>query len=75
MACPGVRSRTQIGRPADFEVVSDGLLVAEANNRGEPFIKLGPDAVISHDVRRIAQRLTIEAGAAREKRQAVAAGA
>jgi pilus assembly protein CpaE len=65
----------QIGRPADFEVVSDGLLVAEANNRGEAFIKLGPDALISHDVRRIAQRLTGELGASRNRREAVAARA
>jgi pilus assembly protein CpaE len=64
-----------IGRSADFEVVSDGLLVAEANNRAEPFIKLGPDALISTDVRRIAQRLTSEVGAAREHREAVAARA
>ena len=65
----------QIGRPADFEVVSDGLLVAEANNRGESFIKLGPDALISHDVRRIALRLTGELGASRDRREAVAARA
>ncbi|MEX2548526.1 MAG: AAA family ATPase [Chloroflexota bacterium] len=51
----------QIGRKPDFEVVSDGLLVLEANNRGEPFIKLGPDAPISKDVAKIAQRLTSEA--------------
>ncbi len=48
----------QIGRKADFEVVSDGLLVVEANNRGEPFIKFGPDAAISRDVHRIAAELT-----------------
>jgi pilus assembly protein CpaE len=61
----------QLGRPADFEVVSDGLLVVEANNRGEPFIKLGPDAAISNDVRRIAEHLTGATGAAREYKRPV----
>ena len=51
----------QIGRKPDYEVVSDGLLVVEANNRGEPFIKLGPDAPITRDVARIAKQLTSEA--------------
>jgi pilus assembly protein CpaE len=46
-----------LGRKADFEIVSDGILVVEANNRGEPFIKLGPDAPITRDVRKIAERL------------------
>ena len=64
----------EIGHAADFEVVSDGLLVAEANNRGEPFIKVGPDALISNDVRSVAQRLTSEVGSA-DRRQAVAARA
>ena len=49
------------GRKADFEVVSDGVLVAEANNRGEPFVKLGPDAQITKDVARVAHRLATEA--------------
>jgi len=48
------------GRKADFEVVSDGVLVAEANNRGEPFVKVRPDAQISKDVARVAHRLATE---------------
>jgi pilus assembly protein CpaE len=62
----------QIGRNADFEVVSDGILVLEANNRGEPFMKLGPDAAISRDVARIAHHLS---SALPTNRQAAAAKA
>jgi pilus assembly protein CpaE len=51
----------QIGRKPDFEVVSDGVLVVEANNRGEAFVLLGPDAPITRDIKKIAQRLTSEA--------------
>ena len=54
-----------LGRKPDFEVVSDGVLVAEANNRGEPFIKLGPDAQITKDVARVAHRLATEIPAQR----------
>jgi len=54
-----------IGRKPDFEVVSDGLLVVEANNRGEPFIKLGPDAPITRDVAKIAKQLTSETPSAK----------
>jgi pilus assembly protein CpaE len=43
-----------LGRQPDFEVVSDGILVLEANNRGEPFIHLGPKARVSGDVNSIA---------------------
>jgi len=46
-----------IGRPADYEVVSDGILVLEANNRGQPFTTLGPDAEISRDVLKVATEL------------------
>ncbi|MEO6349028.1 MAG: response regulator [Candidatus Limnocylindrales bacterium] len=48
----------QIGRKPDFEVVSDGILVLQANNRGEPFVTLGPDAAITRDVTRIARQLS-----------------
>jgi pilus assembly protein CpaE len=54
-----------VGRKAEFEIVSDGVLVLEANNRGEPFVKLGPDAQISKDVARIAHRLATEVAQAR----------
>lgn len=46
-----------LGRRPDFEVVSDGILVLEANNRGEPFIHLGPKAQVSGDVNSIATAL------------------
>jgi len=46
-----------LGRKADFEVVSDGILVLEANNRGMPFIALGPEAQITSDIARIADEL------------------
>ena len=46
-----------VGRAPDFSVVSDGKLVVEANNRGEPFVKLGPDAPISTDIANIAMEI------------------
>ncbi len=55
-----------IGRKADYEVVSDGLLVVEANNRGESFVKLGPDAAITKDVTRIARQLASDAPAGKQ---------
>ena len=53
----------EVGRTPEFEVVSDGVLVVEANNRGQPFISLGPDAQVSKDVRKIAAALTAGASA------------
>jgi pilus assembly protein CpaE len=61
-----------LGRKADFEVVSDGILVAEANNRGEPFVKLGPDAQITKDVARAAHKLATEVPVKRPARAAPA---
>jgi Flp pilus assembly CpaE family ATPase len=46
-----------LGRQPDFEVVSDGVLVLEANNRGEPFIVLNPKARVSGDIESIAKAL------------------
>jgi Flp pilus assembly CpaE family ATPase len=46
-----------LGRQPDFEVVSDGKLVLEANNRGEPFTVVGPKAKVSGDVESIAKAL------------------
>jgi pilus assembly protein CpaE len=46
-----------LGRRPDFEVVSDGILVLEANNRGEPFIHVGPKAQVTGDVKSIASAL------------------
>jgi pilus assembly protein CpaE len=65
----------QLGRTADFEVVSDGLLVVEANNRGEPFVTLGPDAAITRDVRRVAERLTSEVSQAQPQQRQAATSA
>jgi pilus assembly protein CpaE len=48
----------QVGRAPDYSVVSDGVLVVEANNRGEPLVKLGPDAQITRDVVRIGEALS-----------------
>jgi pilus assembly protein CpaE len=47
-----------VGRDADYEVVSDGRLVLEANNLGEPFVLKSPEAQISKDIARIAAGLT-----------------
>lgn len=47
----------QIGREPDYRVISDGRLVVEANNRGEPFVMTAPDAPISQDIARIAGKL------------------
>jgi pilus assembly protein CpaE len=56
----------QIGRKAEFEVVSDGVLVVEANNRGEPFVKLAPDAPISKNVAKVAHTLATEVKAPKQ---------
>ena len=47
-----------LGRQADFGVVSDGVLVLDANNRGKPFMTLAPDAPIARDVAKVAADLT-----------------
>ena len=52
----GVIAR-QIGREPDYRVISDGRLVVEANNRGEPFVMTAPEAPISRDIARIAAGL------------------
>jgi pilus assembly protein CpaE len=46
-----------LGRRPEFEVVSDGRLVVQANNEGMPFVVSSPDAAVSRDVRRVAQTL------------------
>jgi pilus assembly protein CpaE len=46
-----------LGAPIDHEVVSDGRLVASANNEGIPFVTSAPDSPIAADVRRIADSL------------------
>ena len=46
-----------LGRRPDFEVVSDGRLVVQANNEGMPFVISSPDAAVSRDIRHAAQTL------------------
>ena len=46
-----------LGRRPDFEVVSDGRLVVQANNEGMPFVVSSPDAAVSRDIMRAAQTL------------------
>ena len=46
-----------LGRKPEFEVVSDGLLVVQANNEGMPFVVSSPDAAVSRDLKRVAQTL------------------
>jgi pilus assembly protein CpaE len=46
-----------LGRRPEFEVVSDGRLVVQANNEGMPFVVSSPDAAVSRDVRRAAQAI------------------
>jgi MinD-like ATPase involved in chromosome partitioning or flagellar assembly len=43
-----------LGRRPEFEIVSDGRLVVQANNEGMPFVVSSPDAAVSRDVRRVA---------------------
>ncbi len=47
-----------LGRKPDFEIVSDGRLVVQANNEGMPFVVANPDAPVSRDVRRTAQAIS-----------------
>ena len=43
-----------LGRKPEFEVVSDGRLVVQANNEGMPFVVSAPEAAISRDIKRTA---------------------
>jgi pilus assembly protein CpaE len=47
-----------LGTTIDFEIVSDGRLVAAANNEGVPFVTGSPDAPISQGIRLLAQSLS-----------------
>jgi pilus assembly protein CpaE len=49
---------TALGKPIDFEIVSDGRLVVAANNEGVPFVSGSPDAPISQGIRLIAASLS-----------------
>ncbi len=46
-----------LGRVPEHRVVSDGLLVVQANNEGVPFVLASPGAAISLDVMRVAGEL------------------
>jgi pilus assembly protein CpaE len=43
-----------LGRVPEYQVMSDGRLVVQANNDGVPFVLAEPDAAISRDLLRIA---------------------
>ena len=47
-----------LGRPVDYEVVSDGQLVLAANHEGVPFVLASPEAGISQDIRRMAESIS-----------------
>jgi len=53
----------QMGRPPEFQIVSGGRLVVEANNQGLPFVMADPQARISQDMMAMAQALTLPAAA------------
>ena len=53
-----------LGRRPDFEVVSDGRLVVQANNEGMPFVVANPEAAVSRDVRRAAAMIAGRTAAA-----------
>ena len=53
-----------LGRKPDFEVVSDGRLVVQANNEGMPFVVASPEAAVSRDVRRVAATIAGRAAGA-----------
>jgi pilus assembly protein CpaE len=58
----------RLGRPADFAVVSDGRMIVEANNRGEPFVLVNPDAQASRDVAHVAEALATAESAVSARR-------
>ncbi len=43
-----------LGRVPEHSIVSDGMLVVQANNEGLPFVLANPDAQISRDIARLA---------------------
>jgi pilus assembly protein CpaE len=60
---PGDLERA-LGRVPEHRVVSDGMLVVQANNEGVPFVLANPGAPISQDIHRVAAEL-LAAGAVR----------
>jgi pilus assembly protein CpaE len=56
-----------IRRPIDATIISDGRLAVLAVNRGVPFVVSHPDAALSRDIVKLAQKLVGEPGAAPDK--------
>jgi pilus assembly protein CpaE len=54
-----------LGRVPEHRVVSDGMLVVQANNEGVPFVLANPAAAISQDIHRVAAELLAAAGVVR----------
>lgn len=54
-----------LGRVPEHRVVSDGMLVVQANNEGVPFVLANPAAAISQDLHRVASELLAAGGVAR----------
>ncbi len=61
---PGDLQRA-LGRVPEHRVVSDGLLVVQANNEGVPFVLANPAAPISQDIHRVAAELLAANGIVR----------
>lgn len=57
-----------LGRLPEHTIVSDGLLVMQANNEGVPFVLAFPDAPISRDIARLASELMAQAPAVAGRR-------
>src|SRR4051794_33232680 len=54
-----------LGRVPEHRVVSDGMLVVQANNEGVPFVLANPVAQISQDIQRVAADLLAAHGIVR----------
>ena len=61
---PGDLERA-LGRVPEHRVVSDGMLVVQANNEGVPFVLANPAAPISQDIHRVAAELLAAGGVVR----------
>jgi pilus assembly protein CpaE len=57
-----------LGRVPEHTIVSDGMLVVQANNEGIPFVLADPDAQISRDILRMAADLVDAAPVAAGRR-------
>ena len=57
-----------LGRVPEHTIVSDGMLVVQANNEGLPFVLAFPDAPISRDINRLAAELVGQPAAVSARR-------